>query len=509
MPQSTSLNIESDVYNTSEQNTEMSMGSESNNESYNEIFEDYSPPPYQANMDAEENPIDDKFSWILLWIMNYRITYNIPETATESLIKFMKIVLNEIGGENFRFSLPSEKSCRLASWPHVESRKLAASWNATRKKNSCSVDNGITGVRWSELLRLPYFDPIRFTIVDPMHYRKILTHFVRICSILVSRIIESDMLQEAHRRLVKIIKLIEVQYGRNKITTNLHLSLHLSECCHDFGPLYAFWCFSFKRMNGILGSLPNSNRKIEPELMRRLMNDNRIRDIITSSAQMKGLELLENHPTVGSLSENDQFASDEMERFWLNSKNIQESTVTGCEAFPGEMLRPTSENVVLSQSMLDLMIDYYIATYEICRIGSEVFGFELSFRHIKSSYVLAKFITTDGEVDRYPGQVQYYLKHEIDLPNGPTEHYLAFIRWYRPANTANIRYHFSIDDTEETETCNVELWKTDFFPESRDCIIPVHNILCRFVPTKYKISSNRNATEYLAINPLNRKFHIR
>ncbi|GBC23249.2 hypothetical protein GLOIN_2v1480991 [Rhizophagus irregularis DAOM 181602=DAOM 197198] len=102
MPQSTSLNIESDVYNTSEQNTEMSLGSESNNESYNEIFEDYSPPPYQANMDAEENPIDDKFSWILLWIMNYRITYNIPETATESLIKFMKIVLNEIGGENFR-----------------------------------------------------------------------------------------------------------------------------------------------------------------------------------------------------------------------------------------------------------------------------------------------------------------------------------------------------------------------------------------------------------------------
>src|ERR1044071_209896 len=99
--------------------------------------------------------------------------------------------------------------------------------------------------------------------------------------------------------------------------------------------------------------------------MRRLMNDNRIRDIITSSAQMKGLELLENHPTVGSLSENDQFASDEMERFWLNSKNIQESTVTGCEAFPGEMLRPTSENVVLSQSMLNLMIDYYIATYEM------------------------------------------------------------------------------------------------------------------------------------------------
>ena len=27
----------------------------------------------------------------------------------------------------------------------------------------------LTSVRWSELLRLPYFDPIRFLTVDPMH----------------------------------------------------------------------------------------------------------------------------------------------------------------------------------------------------------------------------------------------------------------------------------------------------------------------------------------------------
>src|SRR5438874_219093 len=55
-------------------------------------------------------------------------------------------------------------------------------------------------------------------------------------------------------RLIKIIKLIEEHYGRDKITPNLHLSLHLQECSHDFGPLYTFWCFSFERMNGILGN---------------------------------------------------------------------------------------------------------------------------------------------------------------------------------------------------------------------------------------------------------------
>ena len=76
-----------------------------------------------------------------------------------------------------------------------------------------------------------------------------------------------DLLKEAHERLIELIKLIERKYGPEKITPNLHLSLHLCECSHDYDSLYSFWCFSFERINGILGSLPNSNRKIEPELM--------------------------------------------------------------------------------------------------------------------------------------------------------------------------------------------------------------------------------------------------
>src|SRR6266480_1893267 len=89
------------------------------------------------------------------------------------------------------------------------------------------------------------------SIVD----QKILIHFVRVCSILVSQIIEFDLMEEAHKRLIKIVKLIEEHYGRNKITPNLYLLLHLCECARDFGPLYAFWCFSFERMNRILGNI--------------------------------------------------------------------------------------------------------------------------------------------------------------------------------------------------------------------------------------------------------------
>ena len=46
-------------------------------------------------------------------------------------------------------------------------------------------------------------------------------------------------------------------------------------------------------MNGILGNLPNSNKQIEPELMRRLMFDKQIDSIICSGVETKGLDLLE------------------------------------------------------------------------------------------------------------------------------------------------------------------------------------------------------------------------
>jgi hypothetical protein len=197
--------------------------------------------------------------------------------------------------------------------------------------------------------------------------------------------------------------------------------------------------------------------------MRRLMNDNRIREI-SGLYQTKGLELLNNQITVGSLSEVDEYSSDEMERFWSNSRNIQESIITGYEPFPGEMLGPTSKKEILIKSMLDLLVEYYTAAYESmnfkapfdegpedsiiiwvlfnkfsrCRIGSEVFGSTMSSRHLKSSFVLANFITIDNRVNCYAGQVQYFFKHIVNFENGPAEHNLAYIRWFKPAETSNV-----------------------------------------------------------------------
>ena len=80
-----------------------------------------------------------------------------------------------------------------------------------------------------------------------------MANFVRVCVILMTRIIENDALNEAHSQLLMVAQLVEDKYGPEMITPNIHLSLHLAECCRDYGPIYSFWCYSFERMNGILG----------------------------------------------------------------------------------------------------------------------------------------------------------------------------------------------------------------------------------------------------------------
>ena len=222
-----------------------------------------------------------------------------------------------------------------------EHRRNAEGWLSCISNEERKQHVSDTHVRWSEMLKLPYFNPIRHLIVDPMHClflgvarwivkrlwiengkftksdleliekrakkikmpadlgrvpdniatgegfssftadqwrsfimiyatpilwdlldesdRRILANFVRACFLLVSRIIDRKSLNEAHNRLLTVAKLIEEYYGPEYITPNIHLSLHLTECCHDYGPLYSFWCFSFERMNGVLGKFSEAD----------------------------------------------------------------------------------------------------------------------------------------------------------------------------------------------------------------------------------------------------------
>ena len=47
----------------------------------------------------------------------------------------------------------------------------------------------------------------------------------------------------------------------------------------------------------------------------------------------------------------------------MNSQNILVSKVSGSENFLREFLKPSFNNTLLSNEMLDLMVEYYLATY--------------------------------------------------------------------------------------------------------------------------------------------------
>jgi hypothetical protein len=217
-------------------------------------------------------------------------------------------------------------------------RQYAHEWLQCNSKSSRDTHFKEHGVRWAELLRLPYMDPIRFAVVDPMHClflgvakwiiksifinqnklsmeqlrvaqnrmdyidlpsdigrippkiaignegfsnltadqwktfimiystsilwdmlddndRKILGHFVRACNLLVARFITDDDLKEAQERLKDMAHLIENTYGPEFITSNIHLALHIPDCCRDYGPIYTFWLFPFERLNGYIGEV--------------------------------------------------------------------------------------------------------------------------------------------------------------------------------------------------------------------------------------------------------------
>ena len=216
------------------------------------------------------------------------------------------------------------------------------------------------------------------------------------------------------------------------------------------------------------------------------------------------------------------------------SKNVKEKAGVGSEPFPGAFLNPKKE-VNLTQDILGLLIEYYSSAYENysfvslsnihnalpeaisvlpkvtkfgrLRIGAEVIGSTFSARHTRSANILSQFILDDNDsTNVFSGQVQFFFEHTIYLEEGTKTHALAFVRWYVRTDDQRSRFHCQIND-DNLKISNIELWDKNFYELSRDCIIPVHNILGRFVAGNMKIGK-KHPKNYLSVIPINRKIHI-
>lgn len=55
----------------------------------------------------------------------------------------------------------------------------------------------------------------------------------------------------------------------DRCKTNMHSALHLEECCLDYGPVYAFWLFSFEQYNGMISSIETNHLAMESTFLRK------------------------------------------------------------------------------------------------------------------------------------------------------------------------------------------------------------------------------------------------
>ena len=158
----------------------------------------------------------------------------------------------------------------------------------------------------------------------------------------------------------------------------------------------------------------------------------------------------------------------------------------------------------LTGSTNDIVVTSNIKQYGRLRIGSDIYGSVQAARHEKSSYILARFVQEDGTIDTFPEQVQFFFEHTIYLNNlEPSIHSLALVKWYKPVGDYKTRYHCQVDN--DIKSCNIELWSNDeFYRIGRDSIIPIHNILGKFIKCNFNVNK-RKPKEYMAVIPLNKK----
>jgi hypothetical protein len=267
------------------------------------------------------------------------------------------------------------------------------------------------------------------------------------------------------------------------------------------------------------------------------MQNRQLDDIISAQSNnaklSESLSLIKPRATLGSLAAYDNFEFDELYRFRQIYQLETDNTITGAEFFPGEMMSPKKINVGLPDDVYNILVAYYKNAYGMefstiaesvqrsstrtiivrpqvnqfgrIRIGAEIFGSASTPRYSKNSFILAKFVQENGSVELYPGQVQYFFEHEVNLPGRRESHELAFVKWFKPAPNYQTRFNFQIKD--DPQSCIVEIWSREFYDIDRDSIIPVHNIFGRFIPSSYKIG-RRNPVTYMAVIPIGRKFHM-
>ncbi len=387
----------------------------------------------------------------------------------------------------------------------------------TKKLEVCNTKKEVreieskSGYRYTELLKLPYFNPSRMLAVDPMHnlflgsakrilkkvwidkgiipeakfdliqnridkvvvppdigriplkirsgfsaftadqfknwilYYSVLVlrdivvgndlqcwcHFVLACSILCQHQITNEQLQLADALLLQFCKRCERMYGPEVITPNMHMHAHLSECIQDFGPVHVFWLFSFERYNGILEHLPNNNRSIEIQILKRFMEST---DLLSLPKEHHDEfdSIFRSQKLVGTLS---QCAATNTECTYTQDQHhlpkfYQQSVMTKEEL---EQLKKLYSHLLeVPTTNINAQCSY--RKYQYVHINGKLFG-SMNSRSSSSSIIMAERHPT---TEIRAAQVKFFAQHNVVVEDQNISFLLFYPLWFKRHQQHNL-----------------------------------------------------------------------
>ncbi|CAB4006868.1 Hypothetical predicted protein [Paramuricea clavata] len=320
--------------------------------------------------------------------------------------------------------------------------------------------------------------------------------FVLACTYICKPVISVAELEVFDGLFVKFCKEVEALYGKEVITPNMHLHCHLRDVLLDHGPSASFWCFSFERYNGILGSTPTNKRSVELQLMRRFQLSHFLeaRDYPNMFQQdlLPLCSQTEKDKSVGWIETTDWQTRMQVDKLafsrplpqgklWGNLSGIftQENyklSSLDCDdaALLVEVYKVLYPDLSINANHIGLLIKKFGSVV----IGSTKFGSKLEPRSIRSARILASWTKSDGSINKEtfclsPGTVSYYFKHTLDIESEKVTHVFASVKW-----------HKEVPNRDKIGN-PVQVWSPKYQEPGCSVFMPVQRTYSHFATSKY------------------------
>lgn len=357
--------------------------------------------------------------------------------------------------------------------------------------NISSNFGGFTASQWRTWTII--YSPIVLKDLLPKQHLRCWLLFVQACKLLTRRILPITDLDAADNLLKLFCKKFQELYGTEKCTPNMHMHLHLKKVFLDFGPAHAFWCFSFERYNGILGSFHTNKKSVELQFMRQFHKKQVLLSVSKDFAELSNFfPACENstYPEVDDIQFMDLLShslpSLDLTKFTYDDENGMH-----------RLLPPLHEMVFEHDDFVDLKNLYqklhplyqveYVSPFFFkasrALLGSDVIGSLVNNHSARASSVVGAFWPSTGRdkslecLGENIGQVMYYCRNIVIFrdSNGAktTKHFtLAYVKWI--LKHSKPRYFGS-----SATVCINNL----FEPTSMFSFIPISRISCRCATT--------------------------